>query len=184
MASPWKFLTRLVSPWRQRTHHDDAFKDETHDALAGTSPAPPPGGQLTSVGQSTGEKAQSLARSTPDFAELESSATTGADRQATGEGDSAPSAETFDLALQHTGTTLALAASRMEEPAGAQSAKRSARSKKIKAGAVVSQISPVVPTISDEVSLDHEIRVLRDQLASKLRLQNAQLKQMLKRFDR
>jgi hypothetical protein len=50
--------------------------------------------------------------------------------------------------------------------------------------AVVSQTAPAGPTISDEMSLDLEISALRDQLASKLRLQNKQLKQMLARFER
>jgi hypothetical protein len=36
----------------------------------------------------------------------------------------------------------------------------------------------------DAISLDGEIRLLRDQLARKLRLQNAQLKRMLDRFER
>ncbi|CAN7550107.1 hypothetical protein LJR255_003911 [Pararhizobium sp. LjRoot255] len=49
---------------------------------------------------------------------------------------------------------------------------------------VVPQPSPGVPTVSDDaISLDEEIRLLRDQLARKLQLQNAQLKRMLERFE-
>ncbi|MHC2302866.1 hypothetical protein ACVJBD_007133 [Rhizobium mongolense] len=45
--------------------------------------------------------------------------------------------------------------------------------------------SPGVPTVSDDaISLDEEIRLLRNQLARKLQLQNAQLKRMLERFER
>jgi len=36
---------------------------------------------------------------------------------------------------------------------------------------------------SDLMALDEEIRLLRDQLSAKLRIQNAQLKRMLKRFE-
>ena len=36
---------------------------------------------------------------------------------------------------------------------------------------------------SDLMALEEEIRLLRDQLSAKLRIQNAQLKQMLKRFE-
>ena len=35
-----------------------------------------------------------------------------------------------------------------------------------------------------EMGLDNEIRMLRDQLARKLTLQNAQLRKMLERFER
>lgn len=50
---------------------------------------------------------------------------------------------------------------------------------------VVPQSSADVPTVSDDtVSLDEEIRVLRQQLAKKLQQQNAQLKRMLERFER
>jgi hypothetical protein len=47
------------------------------------------------------------------------------------------------------------------------------------------QVPPDVSIPSDyTLSLDDEIRVLRRQLAEKLRLQNAQLRKMLERFER
>jgi hypothetical protein len=47
------------------------------------------------------------------------------------------------------------------------------------------QVLPDVSIPSDDtLSLDDEIRLLRGQLAKKLRLQNAQLRKMLKRFER
>ncbi|KQY26640.1 hypothetical protein [Rhizobium sp. Root482] len=182
MASPWKFLARLVSPRRQHKHDDGLIKDERQDASA--IPTAPVEGGLSTAEQSTREKVRSLARSKPVSAECESTAKSGTDRQGTEESDNAPSAETFELASQDIGTTLAYAAPRVEDHAHAQPAKKRGRAKSIKAGAIVSQTSPAVPTISDEMSLEQEIRSLRDQLASKLRLQNSQLKQMLKRFDR
>ncbi|MBB3646331.1 hypothetical protein FHX14_002528 [Rhizobium sp. BK619] len=57
-------------------------------------------------------------------------------------------------------------------------APRKQRSRGKKVGAI-SHVSH-----ADEMSLDEEIRVLRGQLAVKLKLQNAQLRKMLERFER
>jgi hypothetical protein len=47
------------------------------------------------------------------------------------------------------------------------------------------QVLPDVSIPSDDtLSLDDEIRLLRGQLVGKLRLQNAQLRKMLERFER
>ncbi|NEK55547.1 hypothetical protein GUK36_40665, partial [Rhizobium leguminosarum] len=55
--------------------------------------------------------------------------------------------------------------------------KRSRRDKKAEAIAVVLPPSSRAPAVSgDAISLDEEIRVLREQLARKLQMQNAQLK--------
>ncbi|PKA45019.1 hypothetical protein CWR43_04200 [Rhizobium sullae] len=52
-------------------------------------------------------------------------------------------------------------------------------------GEAVPPPSPDAPAVSDDaISLDEEIRLLRDQLARKLQPQNAQLKRMLARFER
>jgi hypothetical protein len=40
------------------------------------------------------------------------------------------------------------------------------------------------PFFDEAASLDEDIKQLRNQLAQKLRLQNAQLRNMLKRFER
>lgn len=55
---------------------------------------------------------------------------------------------------------------------------RKQRNRGKKAGAI-SDVSHAV-----EMTLDEEIRVLRGQLAGKLKLQNAQLRKMLERFER
>lgn len=63
--------------------------------------------------------------------------------------------------------------------------KRIRRGKKTEPIEVIPQPSRGVPTVSDDaISLDGEIRLLRDQLARKLHLQNAQLKRLLERFER
>jgi hypothetical protein len=51
--------------------------------------------------------------------------------------------------------------------------------------AVVDKVSQGARSRSDDtISLDDEIKVLREQLAIKLKIQNAQLKKMLERFER
>ncbi|MDQ0561029.1 hypothetical protein [Rhizobium mesoamericanum] len=44
--------------------------------------------------------------------------------------------------------------------------------------------APQVSSTGNEMNLDEEIRLLRGQLARKLKLQNAQLRKMLERFER
>jgi hypothetical protein len=60
------------------------------------------------------------------------------------------------------------------------------RRTRVEAIAVV--VLPPSQTISaaseDAINLDEEIRLLRDQLARKLQIQNTQLKRMLQRFER
>lgn len=63
-------------------------------------------------------------------------------------------------------------------------ARRRRRATQVDAPVAALQNSPVAGTIPDEISrLDGEIRILRGNLASKLRLQNAQLMKMLQRFE-
>ena len=72
-------------------------------------------------------------------------------------------------------------------------ARRAARLSKVSAEAnanapIVAEADPEAdqapPAVSEEEALDAEIASLRQQLAHKLRLQNAQLKEKLARFDR
>ncbi|MGO7428169.1 hypothetical protein ACCT09_52765, partial [Rhizobium ruizarguesonis] len=66
-----------------------------------------------------------------------------------------------------------------------QTRKRSMRRTKVEEIAVVLPPSRTVSaTFEDAINLDEEIRLLRDQLARKLQIQNTQLKRMLQRFER
>ncbi|MBY5445800.1 hypothetical protein HFO93_20405 [Rhizobium leguminosarum] len=56
------------------------------------------------------------------------------------------------------------------------------KAKKQKMGSSVSEPTPTVASFSGASVLDEEIKLLRRQLADKLRLQNAQLEEMLRRF--
>lgn len=63
--------------------------------------------------------------------------------------------------------------------------KRSQEAGVVKSVEVFPPLQTSIPTFSDEVQrLDEEIRLLRDQLARKLQLQNTRLRMMLERFDR
>lgn len=185
MASPWKFLARLVSPRRLEKQDGSANKDTKPDVTAMAGPTETHVEENVRLAdQTTREKAQPFVQSQPISAQPEPLAVTGGDLQGTGESRSDERAETSDLALPDIGSTRAHPAHKVEETIKAAQAKRRGRAKKIEAIAVVSQTSPVVPAISDEMTLNQEIGVLRYQLANKLRLQNARLKQMLERFDR
>ena len=185
MASPWKFLVRLVSPRRLEKQDGGAIKDGKPDVLAMAEPPENPVSENLKVAdQPTRGKTQPLVQSEPVSAQPQPLAETGRDIQRERESHSAVGAETSAPALPDIGAARAYAAPNVEETVKAAPAKGRGRAKKVEAVAIVSQKPPVVPTISDETSLDEEIKVLRDQLASKLRLQNAQLKKMLERFDR
>ncbi|MBD0415589.1 hypothetical protein [Oryzicola mucosus] len=73
-------------------------------------------------------------------------------------------------------------AAKLEKAKGEQRG-RKVRGQKAKTVAVALELASVVHN-ADDLRIDAEIKVLREQLASKLRLQNAQLKKMLERFER
>ncbi|SOC44040.1 hypothetical protein SAMN05892877_11232 [Rhizobium subbaraonis] len=187
MASPWNFLARLVSPRRQKRQEDGPIEDANPDVLgiAGSTEKPAEE-RLNSVGLPGGEKPQPFDRSDALSAALGPLEETGGDVHGTMDRDSA--AEVVKVsgpASSDVGVALAYGTSKVEETPEAASAKRRRRARSVKTGVVVSQNSPAIPIISDEMtSLDGEIRILRGQLASKLRLQNAQLRKMLERFER
>jgi hypothetical protein len=100
--------------------------------------------------------------------------------------EDAKSAEAADPALPDVANTAGRAAPKISRVGGGQTRKRSMRRTRVEAIAVV--VLPPSQTISaaseDAINLDEEIRLLRDQLARKLQIQNTQLKRMLQRFER
>lgn len=184
MASPWNFLTRLVSLRLRQKQDGDSIEDDKPDALTiAVSTETPVRENLTLVDQPTPDNAPPIIQSEPD-SEPEPVAKAKIDLQATEESHRDGVAETAEPVFPDIGAALAYAAPKVEKTDKAVPIKRRGRAKKVEAVVVGSQTSPVVPTISSEMSLDQEIGVLREQLTSKLRLQNAQLKRMLERFDR
>lgn len=185
MASPWKFLARLVSPRRQQRQEDGPIEDVNPDLLGiADSTEKPAEESLNSVGLPGGEKPQPFDRSDV-LSALGPSEETGSDLHHTVERDSAEVVEVSGSALSNISVSRADGTQKVEEIPEATSAKRRRRARSVETGVVVSQTSPAVPIISDEITnLDDEIRILRRQLVNKLRLQNAQLKKMLERFER
>ncbi|TCA30168.1 hypothetical protein E0H70_16395 [Rhizobium leguminosarum bv. viciae] len=186
MASPWKLLARLVSPRRQQRQEHGSTDDVKPDASAiakATDTAA--NNDLNAADRPAGEKPVSHRHSAavsadPDHAEEAASSV-----DDTTDVESATLEKAADPALSNKADIAAHAAPKLSQIDEGAARKRSRQVKKAKVDDVVSQPSPHVRIMSDDaISLDGEIRLLRDQLARKLRLQNAQLKRMLDRFER
>ncbi|WP_246727051.1 hypothetical protein [Rhizobium laguerreae] len=175
MASPWKLLARLVSPRRRQRQEYGSTIDVKPDLLAIANPTETaandesdaidrPADQKPVLQGYSSDRAEQAASSVDDTTDVKSSSLEKA-------ADPAPS-NGADIAAH-------VAQKALQIDKGA-ARKRSRQAKK----AVDSQPSPRSSIVSDDViSLDGEISLLRDQLARKLRLQNAQLNRMLERFD-
>ncbi|QEE43228.1 hypothetical protein FVA81_00820 (plasmid) [Rhizobium sp. WL3] len=185
MASPWKFLSRLVSPRRQKgpgdEQADDVNPDEPGIASSATlldsgrlDPVEPPGAKSSLALDPTNGPA----------------APHGAPGQAVGHPQdtvATDGSKVDDVSrprFPDTAVIPAYGASNVEDASEAVPAKRKRRSRTVEPIVTASKAPPVVVAASDdETSLDDEIRALRGQLVRKLRLQNAQLKKMLERFE-
>ncbi|MGO7280517.1 hypothetical protein ACCT18_35525 [Rhizobium ruizarguesonis] len=186
MASPWKLLARLVSPRRQQRQEHGSTDVEKPEALAITKPTETAAkNELAATDRPAAEKpfldSHSAAVSVDaDHSEESASAVDG---RADIEG--AKSAEAADPALPDGANAAARAAPKTFRVGDGQTRKRSMRRTKVEEIAVVLPPSRTVSaTFEDAINLDEEIRLLRDQLARKLQIQNTQLKRMLQRFER
>jgi len=186
MASPWKFLSRLVSPRREHKQEEDTVDDTKPDVLALASPTGAPAEEnLSSADQPAG-----VEPSDRDPAEPASAEPAPADEAESQTHDTAGGADVAAVAGSASGdtrTAITAAHDAVElEPNVEGTARRQrSRAKKAEKAVVVAPVSPGVQSASDEtISLDEEIRMLKGQLASKLQTQNAQLKKMLERFER
>lgn len=184
MASPWKFLSRLVSPRREPKQDNDAKPDasatavpteelleQTLDDAARASGIKPP--HLHSVDDA----------SRPIFAEEAPSETNdpadslGADVATV---SSSPYADDVNTPVR-----TARNAARSEAEGKSVAPTRRIRDKQMKSDFVTAPANRDLPAASNDVmSLEEDIRVLRGQLMRKLQMQNAQLKRMLERFER
>lgn len=185
MASPWKFLSRLVSPRRQKGQGDEQVDDVNPDEpgiassatlldSASLDPVDPPGARSSRpLDPTNGPAAQHGA---PGQAVDH--------HQDTVETDGPKVDDVSRPILPGTVGTPAYGASNVKETSEAAPPKRKRRTRTIEPVLAPSKAPPVAMAASDdETSLDDEIRALRGQLVRKLRLQNAQLKKMLERFE-
>ena len=178
MASPWKFLVRLVSSQRQQSQGDKPLEGEKLQDLLGAGPAE------TSIDETINPTDQPIADtppalpSTPAPEEPEPLEEPDAGMKGVAEGNGAS-----DPALEASGIGGPVVLSKPEAPVKSAPAKRRGR---IRDNGAIGGVEPTaaVSGKSDESSLDDEIKNLRGQLAQKLRQQNAKLKTMLERFDR
>ncbi|NNU48860.1 hypothetical protein G9X68_17335 [Rhizobium sp. WYCCWR 11279] len=185
MASPWKFLARLISPGRDQKRENGSTDEVTPDALGIADPTETPAvDSLNSADRPASEELhrhdQSAAISAEPvhFEEAEDDGHDKVDRE------DAKILEAADPAL-FGGTSIAAArdVTKIKRTVEVELRKQRRRGTERVAIANVSQVFQGVHT-GVEMNLDEEIRVLRGQLARKLKLQNAQLRKMLERFER
>ncbi|WP_105436556.1 hypothetical protein [Neorhizobium tomejilense] len=186
MASPWKLLARLVSPRRQQRQEQGSTDDVKPDVLAIAKPAETAADNgLNAVDPKVDEKPVAYEQSEAVSAAPDHSEETANGVHGTADIEDARPAEAADPALSDEAGTVAHNAPKPSQTGEGEVRKRSTRGKKAEPIEAVPPPSPGVPAVSDDaIRLDEEIRLLRDQLARKLRLQNAQLKRMLERFER
>ncbi|XKM43038.1 hypothetical protein A4U53_035195 (plasmid) [Rhizobium ruizarguesonis] len=181
MASPWKLLARLVSPRRQQRQEHGSTVDVKPDVLAIAKPTETAANnESDAIDRPADEKpvlqgysaAVSVA---PDHAEEAASSV---------DDTTFVESSSFEKAADPVSSNGDIAAHAAQKPSQIDKGAARKRSRQAKK-AVDSQPSRRGSIVSDDaISLDGEIRLLRDQLARKLRLQNAQLKRMLDRFER
>lgn len=187
MASPWKFLSRLVSPGRKQKPDEGTVDEAKPDVLAIAGPTETPAEEnFSSANRSTaaelinGEFTDRVSPDTAPSGQAESKDHRTAESVGTDvaeAGGSVSSDETDDAVAAPEAANL--------KPA-VEGTARKQRGRSKKSEAVVAEPSyPAAQVVADvTLRLDDEIKVLRGQLARKLRTQNAQLKKMLERFQR
>ncbi|THV12338.1 hypothetical protein [Rhizobium rhizophilum] len=179
MASPWKFLSRLVSPRRQKGPGDEQVEDVNPDEPGIASSAKLlGGGSLDPVDPPGAKSSRPLDPADGIAAPHGAPGQAVDDHQDTVETDGSKVDDVSPTEFPATVVIPAYGASK------AAPAKRKRRSRTVEPVVAASKAPPVVAASDDETSLDDEIRALRGQLVRKLRLQNAQLKKMLERFER
>ncbi|MBY3004016.1 hypothetical protein [Rhizobium leguminosarum] len=186
MASPWKLLARLVSPRRQQRQQHGSTNDVTPDVLAIAKPIETAdNNELDGADRPADEKPVLHGHFAAVPADPDHSEETASVVDDTTDVESARPVEAANPVLSDDAGTASYDPPKPSQTGEGATRKRSRRDKRAETIAVVLPPSPRVPAGSgDAISLDEEIRLLRDQLARKLQKQNAQLKRMLERFER
>lgn len=183
MASPWKFLARLVSPRRQQRQEHGSTDDVKPDmlAIANLTETAADNG-LNTEAPPVDAKPVADEQSEAVSADLDHSDETAHSIHGTADSENAWPAEAADPALSDEPGTIAREAPKPSQTGEGTTRKRKKLTKS--AEPVEAVLPPSAAAPDDTISLDEEIKVLRSQLAQKLRLQNAQLRRMLQRFER
>jgi hypothetical protein len=186
MASPWKLLARLVSPRRQQRQEHESTSDVKLDVSAIAKPAATATEDgLNAADPPVDEELVPHDQSEAVSATADHSVETASGVHGTVDIESARPVEAADAALTDDAGTVAHDALRPSQTVEGAMRKRRRRGKTVATGEAVPPSSSDVTSVCDDaIRLDEEIRLLREQLARKLQLQNAQLKRMLERFQR
>ena len=183
MASPWRFLTRLVLPRRQERQEDGSIDDvKAVKAIAKTTETTADK-ELNAADPPIDEKPVAHDQSEAVSADPDRSAATASGIDAATDMAAATFLKASVSALSDEANMVRRVARKHLRIGEAATRKRSKRGKNAE---IIKTVPPPsrIAVADDEVALDEEIRLLRDQLARKLHLQNAQLKRMLDRFER
>ncbi|MGO7361636.1 hypothetical protein [Rhizobium leguminosarum] len=187
MASPWKFLARLISPGRDQKRENGSTDEVTPDALAIADPTETPAvDSLNSADRPASEELHRHDQSAAISAEpvhFEDAEDDGHDKVDREDAKILEAADPASFGGTGIDVTASHDATKIKRTVEVAPRTQRSRGKEAVAIANVSQVCQVIHT-ADEMNLDEEIRVLRGQLARKLRLQNAQLRKMLERFER
>ncbi|MFW8607862.1 hypothetical protein [Rhizobium beringeri] len=181
MASPWKFLARLISPGREQKRENGSTDEVTPGGLAIAGPIETPAEEsLNSAGRPVSDELHRHDQSPATPAEpvhSEEAENGGRDKVERG------ATRIVHAPGPALSSGTARDAAKIKRTVEVEPRKQRRRGTERVAIANVSQVFQGVHT-ADEMNLDEEIRVLRCQLARKLKLQNAQLRKMLERFER
>jgi hypothetical protein len=182
MKPPWKFFTQLISR-RESTTPGQAIEHDGGPKSIESKSQPAPAPEATSGAEQDDQS--------PSSVPVETTAANASDVDT-----AAPASVTVQAEEQK-----AEAVEEREPPRDKPSVKPRAkpsslagkgRTNRMAQSPVAARAEPVpqIPSVSENpffdeaASLDEDIRQLKDQLAQKLRLQNAQLRKMLERFER
>ncbi|NTI78604.1 hypothetical protein [Rhizobium rhizogenes] len=186
MASPWNLLARLVSPRRQQRQEHGSTDDVKPNLLAIAKPTETAADNgLNAAAPPVDERPVADEQSEAMSADPDHSDETASSIHGTADIEGTRPAEAADPALSDEPGTIAREAPKPSQIGEGATRKRRKLVKSTELIEAVLPPSAPAPAVSDDtISLDEEIKLLRNQLARKLQLQNAQLKRMLKRFER
>ncbi|EJT01562.1 hypothetical protein [Rhizobium sp. CCGE 510] len=188
MASPWKFLARLISPGREQKRENGSTEKVPAEAVAISDPTETPAEErVNGAARTASEELPGHGKGTAiSLKPVHSDKAKNGGRDKIERG-AAKIGQDADPALScGTGIDVTAAHDTTEIRRALEVAPRKQRRRSKEAVTAVANVSPISQVVhtAEEINLDEEIRVLRGQLAGKLTLQNAQLRKMLERFER
>jgi hypothetical protein len=198
MKPPWKYLTQLVSRRRPSEASDEAVAHSDHKVakveLNSAQAIPLASPETTPVAE---QASQNSAADVEIAGETASKVDTAKNALLPEAFDADKSETTADgkRSTSHLQTRVRAAEADVKPPVRRKAKPKTVTTDRMEiagSSSVVDVREPVLPTTSsaenpfldEAASLDDDIKRLKDQLAQKLRLQNAQLREMLERFQR